>query len=128
MPKKKSGSASKSQAVRDYLAKHPEATASTIRPALAKRGIDVSVALVGQIKQRMKNAGEPGASSAPPKKKAAKRKNARKKTAANKTVAASRPTSNTLTADDLMEAKKLVDELGGIDQARKALLYLEELG
>jgi hypothetical protein len=36
--------------------------------------------------------------------------------------------SNSLTADELLETKKLVDELGGIDRARKALKYREELG
>jgi hypothetical protein len=48
--KKKSQGVNKSQAVRDYLVEHPDATASTILPALTERGIDVSVALVGQIK------------------------------------------------------------------------------
>jgi hypothetical protein len=33
-----------------------------------------------------------------------------------------------LLAKNLVEAKKLVDELGGIDQTRRALKYLEELG
>ena len=115
--KKESQGPNKSQAIRDYLAEHPDATASTIRPALAERGIDVSIALVGQIKQRMKKSGGPGS-----KKKTAKKKAAR--------MAASRQpaSANTLTAENLVEAKKLVDDLGGIDQARQALKYLEELG
>jgi hypothetical protein len=33
-----------------------------------------------------------------------------------------------LTANERVEATKLVDELGGIDQTRKALEFLEELG
>jgi hypothetical protein len=45
-----------------------------------------------------------------------------------KTTAATSRAAKALTADDLVEAKKLVDELGGIDQAREALKYLEELG
>ena len=131
MAKKKSKGVSKSQAVRDYLSEHPGATASVVIPDLASRGIKVSVALVGQIKQRMKKSGESGgqkSASAPAKKSTAKK--AAKKRASKKATAtkATRSTSKAVTADDLMEAKKLVDELGGIDQARKALKYLEELG
>ena len=126
MAKKKSQGISKSQAVRDYLAEHPGATASVVIPDLASRGIKVSVALVGQIKQRMKKSGETGGqkSASAPAKKPAKKRSGKKATATKST----RSTSNSLTADDLMEAKKLVDELGGVDQARRALKYLEDLG
>ena len=34
---------------------------------------------------------------------------------------------NGLTASDLLETKKLVDQLGGIEQAREALATLEQL-
>jgi hypothetical protein len=128
MAKKKSQGVNKSQAVHDYLTEHPDATASTILPALAERGIDVSVALVGQIKQRMKKSGESGSGESRAKKKAVKKKVVGRKAMAKKTTATSSPAAKALTADDLMEAKKLVDELGGIDQAREALKYLEELG
>jgi hypothetical protein len=36
-------------------------------------------------------------------------------------------TARNLTAADLLEAKKLINELGGIDAARSKLKYLEEL-
>jgi hypothetical protein len=128
MAKKKSQGVNKSQAVRDYLAEHPDATASTILPALAARGIDVSVALVSQIKQRLKNSGESGSGKSTTKKKAGRKKVAGRKAMTKKTTATSSRAANALTADDLVEAKKLVDELGGIDQAREALKYLENLG
>jgi hypothetical protein len=51
MAKKRSRGASKSGAVRDYLIQNPDATASTIIPELAQRAIDVSTALVSQIKR-----------------------------------------------------------------------------
>ena len=123
MAKKKSQGVSKSQAIRDYLAEHPDAKASTIRPALAERGIDVSLALVGQIKQRMKESGGSGISTSPAKKRTVKKKSAGRK--ATRKKATSR---NALSAENLVEAKKLVDDLGGIDQARQALKYLEKLG
>ena len=54
MAKKKTQGPSKSQAVRDYLTGNPSATASIVVPELAQRGIDVSPALVSQVKKRMK--------------------------------------------------------------------------
>ena len=127
MAKKKSQGVSKSQAIGDYLAEHPDATASTIRPALAERGIDVSLALVGQIKKRMKESGGSGSKKKTAKKKVAKKKVARKKVARKGSLKKA-TSANALSAADLVEAKKLVDGLGGIGHARKALKYLEELG
>ena len=109
MAKKKSQGPSKSQAVRDYLTEHPSATASVVVPELAQGGINVSPALVSQVKKRMKQAGGSDGQKA-----------------AKKTTA--KRSANSLTAENLVEAKKLVDELGGIEQARQALKYLEELG
>jgi hypothetical protein len=86
------------------------------------------VALVGQIKQRMKESGESGSGKSTAKKKAVKKKVAGRKAMTKKTTATSSRAAKALTADDLVEAKKLVNELGGIDQAREALKYLEDLG
>ncbi len=61
-------------------------------PDLAERGIHVSPALVSQVKKRMKQAGGPEGQ------KAATKKSAGKKS----------PQANTLTAENLVEAKKLV--------------------
>jgi hypothetical protein len=58
------------------------------------------------------------------KKKAVKKKMAGRKAMTKKTTATSSRPTKALTTDDLVEAKKLVDELGGIDQAREALKYL----
>ncbi len=91
--------------------------ASVIRRALAER--DVSVGLVSQIKQRMEKAGESDRQKSAPVKTAVKKSATKKSTP---------PTSKALTADNLIEAKKLVNDLGGIDRARQALKYLEELG
>ncbi len=91
----------------------------------------MSVALVGQIKQRMKKSGESSGqkSASAHAKKSTGKKTAKKQVGRKATATISTPsTSKALTADDLMEAKKLIDELGGIEQARRALKYLEELG
>ena len=71
----------------------------------------------------MKESGGSGTSTSPAKKRTVKKKSAGRK--ATRKKATSR---NGLSADNLVEAKRLVDELGGIDQARQALKYLEELG
>ena len=113
MAKKKTQGPSKSQAVRDFLSENPSATASIVVPALGQRGIKVSPALVSQVKKRMKQAGNLDGH------------NAATNASASRTSGAK---SKTLTAENLVDAKKLVDELGGIDQARKALKFLEELG
>ena len=130
MAKKRSRGASKSGAIRDCLIQNPNATASTIVPELAQRGIDVSPALVNQIKTRMKRAGELGGGSAETvgKKTPGAKKKARRKRSTTKSVNGAGNRSGALSADDLIAAKKLADELGGIGQARTALKYLEELG
>jgi hypothetical protein len=53
-----------------------------------------------------------------------RKKVAGRKAMIKRTTATSNRAAKALTADELVEAKKLVDELGGIDQAREALKYL----
>lgn len=132
MAKKKSKGTSKSGAVRDYLTQNPDATASTIIPELAQRGIDVSPGLVNQVKTGMKRSGDlVGTAGATAGKKTVGKKRAKKRargTNVKKSAMTSGTASNTLTADELLETKKLVDSLGGIDRARRALQFLEDLG
>ena len=135
MAKKKSKGASKSGAVRDYLIQNPDATASTIIPELSQRGIDVSPALVTQVKTRMKRSGDLGGTAGVTGETAGKKTGGKKRakkrargTNVKKSATRVGTASNTLTADELLETKKLVDELGGIDRARRALQYLEDLG
>jgi hypothetical protein len=122
--KKRAGEVNKSKAVRDYLGKNPQAGPKQIVEGLAAQGIEVSRALASVVKYK------PG-----PKKRAAKKRT--KKRAARKAgrpararagvAAAPKGKANRLTADDLFEAKRLVDSLGGIDEARRALEALEQL-
>ena len=141
MAKKKAATVNKAQAVRDYLGKHPEATASVVIPALGKEGITVSSALVSNTRSRMKMAGklpslpEGNSSSEPigqttetaqPTPKKATKKRAVKQ-ARPATTAAPNQTARGLSAEDLFEAKQLADQLGGIAEAREALNVLESL-
>lgn len=112
MAKKKTG-VNKSQAIRDYLANSPKATASEIVPALGKKGIKVSPGLVSNVKS----------TSGPKrrrKKKAGRKKVVKRRRPGRRAAAA-------LSADDLMAAKQLADQLGGIQAAHRALNTLERL-
>lgn len=112
MAKKRKGT-SKSQAIRNYLGKKPSATASEIVPALAEKGIKVTPGLVSNVKS----------TSGPKrrrKKKAGKKKMVKRRRPGRRAAA-------TLSADDLMAAKKLAVQLGGIGEARRALDTLERL-
>ena len=98
---------SKSAAVRDYIAKNPNAKPKEIYEALTKQGLKLSLALVNAVKYKTaKSTKRPGR----PKRKAAAPKS-----------------STTLSAAELIEAKKLVDSLGGIEKTREALELLDKL-
>jgi hypothetical protein len=100
----------KSQAIRDYLQQDPGATPKQIVTALAERGVKVSEGLAGNVKY---TSGPGGA------RRGRGRGRGRPRTR--------RVAVNTLSAQDLVEAKKLADQLGGIEQARRALEALEQL-
>jgi len=110
MARKKTG-VNKSQAIRDYLSTNPKATGNEITAALAKKGIKVSPGLASNVKY----------TSGPN----------RKKTAGKKTVVKRRRPGKRSAADlslsDLLATKSLVDQLGGIGEARRALDTLEKL-
>lgn len=104
--KRASGGPNKSQAIRDYFAKNRNAKPMEVIEALVKQGIEVSHALVGNVKYGRG-------------KKTVKAK--------KKTSRVGRPPGADLTAADLLEAKRLADQLGGISKARQALETLEKL-
>ena len=110
MANKRTG-VNKSQAIRNYLATNPKAAANEITAALAKQGIKVSPGLASNVKY----------TSGPKRKKKAGKKTVVKRRRPGKRSAAE------LSADDLLAAKQLADQLGGIQEARRALDMLEKL-
>ena len=96
----------KSEAIRNYLAAQPNATPNEIVAGLKQQGITVSPGLASNVKY---TSGRP--------RKGPKRRGRPAKTESN----------GALSVSDLVEAKKLADQLGGIEQARQALATLEEL-
>ena len=99
---KKPARGARSQAVRDYLKSNPSANVKTVVEELAKGGMKVSAALVGAIKYAK-----------------AKKKRRRRVAAA--------AASEGLDIQKLIAVKKLVNDLGGVEEVRKALTALEKL-
>ena len=127
------GATSKSQAVRDYLSEHPKAGPKEIVAAMKDQGIELTTAHASHIKSLSK--------------KRKKLRRARRLAKSNGAAAvqsvpegngarkqrtgAGRPdrseTGRSLSANDLLEAKKLANALGGLANARRALELLERL-
>ena len=99
---KKSPRGTKSQAIRDYLGTNKKAKASEVVAALAEKGVTVSTNMVYNLK-------------------------ARKKMGRRRRKAESTGQVVGLSITNLIAAKKLVDTVGGIDQAREAINALAKL-
>lgn len=98
----------KSQAIRDYKAANPGAAPKDIAAALGGQGQAVSAQFVSTVLSNAKKAGgKIGKRGPKPGGKAAK------------------PTSG---IEQLVAAKKLVDALGGIENAQAAITTLKQLG
>jgi hypothetical protein len=89
----------KSKAVRDYMDSNPQSMPKEISDALASKGIVVTPGYVSMIKSKHKNKSAGKSRPGRPKKQA----------------------SGDITVADLVEAKKLVEQLGGVDRAKDAI-------
>ena len=120
MAKKKSGGVNKSQLIRDYRKAHPNQKPKQIAAELAKKGIKVSPQFVSTIlstSKKKKKIGKPGRPKG-------------SKSAGRSSAAAGRRTSTrstNISIESLIKVKEIVKEMGGIDEARKALTALEQL-
>ncbi|MBC8871901.1 MAG: hypothetical protein H8E44_20930 [Planctomycetes bacterium] len=110
MAKKKS-KVSKTQVIKDYLAAHPDAGPKEVAAAVNKQGLGITTNYVSNVKSKMKGKGK-----------------GKKKVAAKKTVAAKQQAaSDQISLSALLQAKKLVAKLGGVDQAKEAISALAQL-
>lgn len=109
------GGVNMSDAIRDYIAANPSASRPEIRNSLQAQGISVSNSLVNAVFMKVKKGGG----------KSAKRGAGRPKAAAR--AAAPAASSGNMSAVELINAKQLVDQLGGINKVRDALALLEQL-
>lgn len=111
MAKKAKAGLNKSLEIRNYKAANPSASPKEVAEALTKTGLSVSPQFVSTVlsnaKKKGGKAGKRGRKAGP------------KPAAAN-----SAPSSN---IEHLIKAKKLVDQLGGVDAARAAVNALAQL-
>ena len=120
MAKKSAPKVNKSQSIRDYLAQKKNARPAEIVEALGKQGIVVSAQFVSTIKTGLKRrkgksrrvaGGRPKAKSPRRDRSTAKPGNA-----------------DHITVSQLMQARTLAEQMGGVSQLRAALDALEQLG
>ncbi|MDA0807842.1 MAG: hypothetical protein O2983_02030 [Planctomycetota bacterium] len=110
------GGVNMSEAIREYLKANPSAKRREVREALHAQGIAVSESLVNAKFMEARKGGV----------KAVKRGPGRPKAAARPAAAPAFSGGN-MSASELLNAKQLVDQLGGIDKVRDALALLEQL-
>jgi len=91
----------KSAAIRDFLAAHPSARTIDVVAALKKQRILVTAQMVSNLKGKVGG------------------KSVKKRAAAENTGSPS--------IEDLIAAKKLADQLGGVEKARAAIAVLAKL-
>lgn len=101
---------SKAQIIRDALTSDPDIMPKEIAERLSAQGLKVSAQEVSQVKYQLKT-----------------EKKTRGPKTARKTVAAAPRTDDMISVAALQKAKKLVQELGGVDEAKQALVALGQL-
>ena len=118
MAKRKTRRGARTQAVRAYMARHPQASAAEIVSALNQQGIKVSAAIVYNLRSVGKRKGS---------KRARRRIANRSANGAAQAAQRLSPASANLSAEQLLAAKELADQFGGTDALRRTLDLLEKL-
>lgn len=113
---KKKKSVNKSLAIREYLAVSPDAKPPEVIAAMKSKGITVTAQFVSTVKSTSKKKSTRGKS--PVKKSTAAKRGPRKATL---------KAAGAISLDSLIKAKQLVEEMGGVEEARSALTALEQL-
>ncbi|MCC9643481.1 hypothetical protein LOC71_14445 [Rhodopirellula sp. JC740] len=122
---KKSGGPNKSQAIRDYYTANPSAKPMEVAAELGKKGIDVTPAFVSTVKSTtMGKSAKKSARKSAAKSPAAKKTGAKRGRPAGST---SKAASNEVSLDSLLQVKKIVEEMGSVQDAKNALTALEKL-
>ena len=115
----------KSEAIRAYIAKKPDAGPKAISEALEKRGVEASIGLISQVKYNSATTTSKKTTSKEP---TAEKKRGRPKGSGRpKKSTRQAASSNGQAAEALFIAKELSDRLGGVDRAQEALTILAKL-
>ena len=111
-------SVNKSEAIRQHMAKHPNDGPNAVAAALNKAGLDVTAAFVSTIKsmdrKRLALAGGAKASAVA-------------SVASTASAAPRSSASDDIQVTEVLRAKKLAAEFGGVDRARAALDALSKI-
>lgn len=126
------GDGNMSGTIRTYMENNPEATRPQIRDALRAEGHNVSTSLVNAVYLKVRSAsGKPIAAARrgrPAGRPAARAVASAPAAAPAAKAVASAPVGNgNLSATDLINAKRLVDQLGSVDRVKQAIALLEQL-
>ena len=119
----------KSQVIRDYYKRKPTAKPLEIVKALGKRGITVSAQQVSTTRMNAIKQGIlqiPGSevkTETTPRKRRGRPKGSTKK----KTKPATSKSATTFSVDELLQAKTLVEKMGGLENARQAINALDKI-
>jgi len=108
----KAADVNKSKEIRDYAKAHRRAKPKAISEELTKQGIEVTPGFVSSILSADR---------------AKKKKGGRRAPRAAATVGVSSRRSTEPSVSDLMKAKALADQLGGVDKAKSVLDTLSQL-
>jgi hypothetical protein len=106
-------SVNKSQAIRDYCEANPTIGPKETAAALTEQGIQVSPAMVSTVKTQAKKK-----KTQTPKRRGRPRKNA---------ASSAKPASDKIALSSLLAAKKMSEQLGGVEKAQAALAALAKL-
>lgn len=124
---KVTGGPSTSDQIRAYMDANPSATRPEIRDALNAQGVGVSTSLVNAVYVKYLAKQGKKVKSARGGRRAGKRSAGRPAAARSAAPRAQATASGDLSAAELINAKGLVDQLGGIEKVRQALSLLEQL-
>lgn len=129
---KKSSGPNKSQAIRDYYSANPDAKPRQVVDALKEQGVEVSAQFVSTIRSKQLSAPEKksGRGVGRPKKTARKsvgRPSGRRVGRPPAAAETSKAGLANVSAADLFKAKEMVNELGGLANARATLDALDQL-
>lgn len=105
------GGVNMSDAIRDFMTANPSATRPEIRDTLQAQGVPVSNSLVNAVFIKVRKGGGKKAKRGP----------------GRPQVAAPAAARGDMSAAELINAKQLVDQIGGIAKVREALGLLEQL-
>ena len=106
----------KSQAIRDYLTKRPQAGTKEVQEALAKKGIQVHVTLISSARKKLHEQGL-----------LELRSNGRKVKSVQEREQSAEFTPASPYLNDLIQAKKAAESLGGLEKATQLMSDLHQL-